>query len=34
MVDDRLCRLTMIAIEHEFIEQVNEIDIIKDFADS
>lgn len=34
MVNNRLCELTMIAIEYEFTEQVNEIDIKKDFTDA
>jgi len=34
MVQDRLIGLAMIAIEHELAEQLNDVDIVKDFANA
>lgn len=34
MVQDRLSGLAMIAIEHELAEQLNDVDVVKDFANT
>jgi len=34
MVQDRLSGLAMIAIEHELAEQLNDVDMVKDFANT
>jgi len=34
MVQDRLSGLNMIAIEHELAEQLNDVDMVKNFANA
>lgn len=34
MVQDRLSGLAMIAIKHELAEQLNDVDVVKDFSNA